>query len=118
MLRRKFLEIESKIDEILASVQPRRLSKAIPGIFTMGRSEDILPSEKHPAVIVVRIEGDDRQRASQVHDRIIDLLQCTFPEPRPPFRWIIHESGPYSDRPPPPRTLPIHRCEGVPTKFS
>ena len=93
-LQTKYIEIESEIDSILESVTPQ-FSKAIPDICTMGVEQGVEPSERNPAVVIVRCGEDDRQRAALAHDRIIELLRERLPHPCPPFRWIVHEFEPY-----------------------
>ena len=100
-LRRTFFEIRSKMCDILDSTEPK-FSKSIPGIYTVGQEENVEPSDENPAVVVVRVHQDDRQRAGKVHDRLVRLIQSSFPHTRPPFRWIVHETVPYYDNLPSP----------------
>ena len=107
----KFEEIEPEIDAILGTVQPK-FSKAIPDVCTMGFEANVAASEENPAFVVVRCGVDDRQRAGQVHDRIVRLVREKLPAPCPPFRWIIHEYVPYTDRLELPMPIRTHHREG------
>ena len=49
----KFREITPRIVEILESIQPK-ISKTIPGIYTIGDEQNIESSKENPAVLVVR----------------------------------------------------------------
>ncbi|KAL6713230.1 hypothetical protein ACLMJK_009351 [Lecanora helva] len=93
-----YLEMEPKLYEILDSVQPH-FCKAICGLYTMGREEDVEPSKTNPAVVVIRVHREDRQRAEEVHDRIVRLIQDFLPSPVPPFRWIVQYIVPFGRDP-------------------
>lgn len=88
-----YQQIEPDLDRILNEHQPR-FQKAIPGLYTMGGYSQLEASYDHPAVIMIKIHGEDTDRVHEVEGSALFLVDTHFGDLAPPIRYYIFKVEP------------------------